>query len=163
MEDGDTVSYVTFHPLVATAIMRLEYRLLNYETQVKFKSYVAKWLHKRLSHRYTHAAITGQGYNIKASTIVRDSGMTIYKQWRDNLGRVRKAVEELKAAGVLMRYTAEEVKGSGGRIEDVMFVMFPSLDFCNEMKKANFYQNRVEEEAEKRGITAKRIRRGGAA
>jgi len=152
LEDGDTVSYVTFHPLVGAAIMRLEYRLLNYEVQVRFRSHVAKWLHKRLSHRYTQASISGEGYNILASTIVRDSGMTIYKQWRDNLRRVREAVEELKETGVLMFYESEDIKESGGRIADIRFNLHPSLDFVSEVKKANWHQNRVEEEAGKLGL-----------
>lgn len=160
LDDGDTISYVTFHPLVAGAIMRMEYRLLNLETSVKFKSYVTRWLHKRLTHRYTNASITGNGYNILATTIIRDSGMTPYKQHRDSIRKVREAIAELKTHGIVLTYTAEDIKDSRGRLEDVKFVLTPSVEFCDEMKKANWHQNQLAAEAEKRGL---KLVRGGKA
>ncbi|WP_142846722.1 hypothetical protein [Telmatospirillum sp. J64-1] len=158
LEDGDTISYVTFHPLVAAALMRMEYRLLNYETNVKFKGYVSKWLHKRLSHRYCQASITDRGYTIKATTIVRDSGMTQYKQWRDTMRKVREAVEELKTKGVLLSYRSEDIKGSNGRLEDIIFTLMPSLEFSQEQKAVNYHQNQLAHESEKRGL---RVVKGG--
>lgn len=160
LDDGDTISYVTFHPLVAGAIMRMEYRLLNLETSVKFRSYVTRWLHKRLTHRYTNASISGNGYNILATTIIRDSGMTPYKQHRDSIRKVREAVSELKEHGILLTYTSEDIKDSRGKLEDVKFVLTPSVEFVDEMKKANWHQGQLAIEAEKRGL---KVVRGGKA
>lgn len=150
--DGDFVSYVTFHPLVAMGINRLQYRLLNYNIQVRFKSYVSKWLHKRLSHHFTQGAAADQSMLIHASDVIRNSGMTLYSQWRDNIGKVREAVRELKDLDVLISFESEAIKGPGGSIKDEIFNLYPSGDFLAEMRKANSHQNKIEDEAEKRDV-----------
>jgi hypothetical protein len=150
---GDVISYVTFNPLVTEAIRSLSFRLINYEISMRLRSSVARWLHKRLSHCYVQASVTGGYYNINASTIVRDSGMGAYKRERDAFRTVERAISELKAAGIISTFKTTDIRGPRQRLEEVKYMLFPSSAFAQEMKRANWMQGQVQEKARMTGLT----------
>jgi hypothetical protein len=127
---------------------------------MRLTSSVARWLHKRLSHCYTQASIAdGGGYNINATTIMRDSGMGSYKQSRDAFRTIERAIAELKAKKILIAYTADAKRGVRGRLEEVTYTLRPSPDFCTEQKKANHMAQQVVQLADQRGIEHGKSRR----
>lgn len=103
-----TKCYVRFNSLVTTSIKEKTYRLLNYEKAMRYKSRIARLLHKRLSHSFTYASATRPPYNIKLSTLIRDFGLKKYARLRDNLREVIKALEEMKKAKVIYDYRREK-------------------------------------------------------
>ncbi len=140
-------AYVAFNPLVTKGILDLDFRQLNYETSMGMKSSIGRWLHRRLTHRYTQASYVDNGYNIKASTIIRDSGLCNYSRLRDALRAVEEAVEELKTSGVINNFTSESLREGRKRV-DTKYVLFPSGDFIAEMKRANHHQRSLRAERE---------------
>lgn len=143
----DTESMITFNPLVSAAIMSLDFRQLNYETTVRLKSVISRWLHKRLAHRYHWARADGDPFRIKGSTVVRDSGMGAYQRQRDAFRAISKALDELAASKVISRWEAHHVLGANRRIEDVDFEIHPSMEFVKEMRLANHVRGLVSERA----------------
>jgi len=61
-------------------------------------------VYKRLAHNYIQAGLLSP-YTIKMSTILRDSGTHQSERGANNLREVEKALQELLAKRVLMRYT----------------------------------------------------------
>ena len=128
---------VQFHPLVTQAIDALTYRQFNYAQMMGHRTQLARWLHKQLSLKFTFASML-TSFEVRYSTIKRDSALL------DGYGRQRKAVEaldaafdELKAAGVLARIDKKTVYGPRGKLEDVVYTLFSSADFCRHMKASN--------------------------
>lgn len=136
---------VQFHPLVTQAIDALTYRQFNYDQMMGHRTQLARWLHKQLSLKFTFASMV-TSFEVRYSTIRRDSALL------DSYGRERKAIEavdsafaELKAAGVLVRFDKKAVYGPRGKLEDVVYTLFSSADFCRHMKAANKRKQLAEE------------------
>jgi hypothetical protein len=128
--------YVQFNPLVTASIDKLTYRQFNYCTFMSLRGSLSQWLHRRLSHVYTHASPFNP-YRIRLSTIVRDSGMVNTARMADDAKQVRLALRELVEKGVLMQFEEEAQRGKRRMLIDVMFTFLPAGDFVMEMKRAN--------------------------
>jgi len=102
---------------------------------------LARWLHKRMSHNYTQAHFLSP-YEIKLSTIIRDSGVKRYERLPNNLTQVKKALEELKLKGVIATYKEEKVSEKR-KLIDVKFTISPHPTFTGEVKHANGRARRV--------------------
>lgn len=131
-----TKCFVRFNQLVTRSIKTSSYRQLNYEECMSYKSNLARWLHKRMSHLYIQASFTNT-YAIRLTTIVRDSGVKRYKQIRNNLREVKKALDEMRKKKVITSYDDTERTYDGRRIVDVKFTIKPSISFIRDMKRAN--------------------------
>ena len=68
-----------------------------------FQHQLARWFHKRLSHNYTQASLLTP-YEIKMSTIVRDSALVNARRVRDQARYIADSLDELKAKQVLLNY-----------------------------------------------------------
>ncbi len=140
-EDPDAKWIVQFHPLVTQAMDTLTYRQFNYAQMMSHTSQLARWIHKQLSLKFTFASLTTP-FEMRYSTIKRDSALL------NNYTRERKAIEsldiawnELKTNGVLMKFEKNEVRGLRGKLEDVVYILTPSLDFISAIKAANKREN----------------------
>lgn len=144
-----TQAYIIFNPLVTKCIKEKTFRLLNYDISMSYKRVLARWFHKRLSHNYTQAS-PNDPYTIKLSTILRDSGMTSYKNLRDNNNIVKKTLDEMKAKEVLEKYDVY-LTLEGRKIVEAKFTIYPHPSFISEVKFANkhYYDLRPEEHKRK--------------
>jgi hypothetical protein len=136
-------AYVQFNPLITRSINRLTFRQYNYLTGMTCKSHLARWLHKRLAHRFRHADYTNT-YTIRATTLMRDSGLFPRTRkdgsLRDNIRIIDSALDELVAKQDLLRYEKNVAYGrTGGRrkIQDVTYTLYPHYAYVADMKAAN--------------------------
>ncbi len=136
-DDPQAKWIVQFHPLVTNEIDALTYRQFNYAQMMSHRTQLARWLHKQLSLKFTFASLV-TSFEMRYSTIKRDSGLL------DNYGRERKAIEALDAAlnelvkaRVLMKYEKKPVLGARGKVMEVVYTLFASMDFTQDMKTAN--------------------------
>jgi hypothetical protein len=137
VEDPQAKWVVQFHPLVTQAIDALTYRQFNYAQMMSHRTQLARWLHKQLSLKFTFASLI-TSFEIRYSTIKRDSALLEgYKQERQAVVALDAAWDELKASRVLAQVTKSEIRGSRGKLEDVVYTLAASLDFVAEMKAAN--------------------------
>jgi hypothetical protein len=130
-----TRAFVRFNPLVTAAIKAKEIRLINYETAMSLANVIARQLFKRMSHNYIQAA-KDKTFNIGLLTLIRDFGLTVYPELRNNLREVLKALEELKEKNVILEYTVEKTLEANQRNKmiDALFTIQTTTDFNNEMK-----------------------------
>lgn len=137
-EGKKTMGFVRFNPLVTKAIRHMKFRELEYETSMAFKSYIARQLFKRLSHHYIQAGINNR-YGINLLTIIRDFGLKLYDQLRDNLREVIQALEELKKQNVVASYEVKKTIDAQHhkKLIDVTFTILTTPQFNAQMKEAN--------------------------
>jgi hypothetical protein len=142
-DDPSAKWVVQFHPLVAQCIDQLTYRQYNYQTMMGLPSQLARWIHKLLSIKFTFASMTGKGFELRYSTIKRDSNLLNQSNERNNRCEVDRAFALLIEHKVLreaQKMTVEgDRDGTRGRrkIVDVAYQLYPTQEFIREMKAAN--------------------------
>lgn len=147
-----TRCYVQFNPLITHSINKLAYRQFDYVKFMTFKRQLARWFHKRLSHNYVQAGVTGPKYNIKMSTVIRDSALVNANRMRDNMRYIDESLDELVERGIIFNYDKEIQKGLRGKIEDVRYTLNPHIDFIHQVKKANKRKKHLVEDAQRAGF-----------
>lgn len=137
MEDSSAKWFVEFHPLITEAIESEAYRQYNYAQMMNQSTQLARWLHKLLSNKFTFASIANT-FELRYSTVKRDSALL------NNYSRERKAIEvliyalnELKTNNVLQYIEQKYIYGIRNKIEDIIFILSPTIQFISEMKAAN--------------------------
>ncbi|WP_207461549.1 plasmid replication protein [Azospirillum sp. SYSU D00513] len=135
-EDRPSVNetQLQFNPLVADSIRSMNFRMISYRWLMGLKNPVSRWLYKRLVLRYESASAPTPTV-MRASAIIRDSGMNEYSRPRDTLRAVRDTVMALKSAGIVESVEVEQVK-EGRRLSDEIYTMFPSSTFLREVETA---------------------------
>jgi hypothetical protein len=74
-------------------------------------------------------------------------------QNRDRMRYIDQALDELRQdANVISHYDKQIAKGPKGKIEDVKYVLSPSLRFISEIKKANRRQMEITDQARQLGL-----------
>ena len=148
---GRTKGHVMFNPLVTKGIKKIQYRQINYNRCMEYRSDLARWFHKRLSYAYKQAS-KELPYNISLSTIFRDSGWEKTKRSVDDRRAVERALNECIKMKLLSEWKATSIKKKGRKIVDVLYLFIPHEEFINEMKRANRIYADKHLEATQRGI-----------
>jgi len=125
-----------FHPLVTESIDSLSYRQYNYHVMMSHSTQLARWLHKRLAHNYTHASITSP-YSILLSSIRRDSGLLEYARNNDTVRKFEEALNDLIKHEVILFFEKEDKRGERNKIIDIKYSLTPSPVFVKDVKAAN--------------------------
>lgn len=125
-----------FPPLVTKSIEALTYRQINYHRMMSHSTQLARWLHKQLALKFTFASQTNH-FEMLYSTIKRDSALINYSRERDGISTLEKAFAELQTRSVLARFDKQEITKTRGKIDDVRFTLYPSMEFIREIKAAN--------------------------
>lgn len=136
-DDPDAKWIVQFHPLVTRSIDQLTYRQFNYITMMELPTQLARWIHKLLSAKFTFASMTGNPFEIRYSTIKRDSNLLNCRREIDNRCDVDNAFERLVENKVLRDVRRQSIIGARGKIEDVIYLLHPTQEFIKEVKAAN--------------------------
>lgn len=75
---------------------------------------------------------------VRFSTVKRDSGLLdAYGPNRDAMDALKKAFTELTDDGILVSFSENRIIGSQGKVEDVVYTMFPTIKFATEVKASN--------------------------
>ena len=145
-EGSETKTFVRFSSLVTHSIKAGTYRLINYDTAMSYKSVIARQLHKRMSHHFIQASFTTT-YEILATTIIRDFGLTPQKRLQQNLVEIEKAIEEMKAKNVVLNCRVNKVFQTIPRTKllDAKFIFQPHPFFIDDIKKGNAKAKRLRE------------------
>jgi hypothetical protein len=146
-EAAKATIYIRFNTLISQAILSKSWRQINYERIMDADIYLVRWLTKMLSLRFTYAA-PSKTYNIKLSTIIENSGITLYDRMSDNLKLVERALAAMHE--VVARFTVEkqitrnERAGKGRALSDAKIVIWPTQAFTIEQMKTNVHENRLD-------------------
>jgi len=135
--DPDAKWLVQFHPLITDSIQNITYRQFNYKRLMNCRTQLGRWLISQLVLKYTQAALTNS-FEMRYSTIKRDSALLEgYKRGRAAIAALDGAWVEVKSLGVLTSYNKSEQRGVRGKLEDVIYTLYPSAQFTAEQKAAN--------------------------
>lgn len=130
-----------FHPFVTASIDQVTYRQFNYDLLMSHESRLTRWLHKYLVIKWTGADLM-KPFSIRYSTVKRDSGLlNDYARERAAIEALENAFKDLQSKGIIASYEREAVTGPRGKLLDVVFKIWPSLEFVKEVKAANLRQS----------------------
>jgi hypothetical protein len=133
-EDPKAKWVVQFHPLVTGSIDKLTYRQFNYHLMMSHSTQLARWLHKQLTLKYTFASLADP-FEMRYSTVKRDSGLLEqYTRPRAAIEALNDAFAELKAHNVLLGFHRKNLTGARGKLLDVAFTLYPSMEFVRDTK-----------------------------
>lgn len=121
--------------LISQSINELSYRQFNYALHMRLKTQLARWMHKRLVHRYRNASIL-DAYRFAFTSVERDSGLLNNVRISANVRALEKALDELQAEGILYSVESEK-RFEGKRLVDVIFTVFATSEFTAEVKAAS--------------------------
>lgn len=137
--NDETHTFVRFSALVTKSIDENTFRLYDYQRVMKYKSVIARQLHKRIGHHFTQANFA-QKYEITLTTLLRDFGLKPAASLYSNLEDVKEALEEMKDGGTIMSYALGEPTLDAGRrnkLINVKISIVPSVQFLSEIRKGN--------------------------
>jgi len=140
MEDSSALHAARLPLFISHAINKLEYRQYNIDRHMSLKTQLARWLYKRFVHRYKQASMIDT-YHFMYSDVKAESRLLEGKTERNNYRKMLAALDELKAAKVLMWFEVKQVK-VGCKIVNIKYTVTASLDFRTEQKAANAAQNK---------------------
>ncbi len=135
-DNPDAKWLVQFHPLVTVGIDQVTYRQYNYALMMSHTAQLTRWLHKQLVLKFTFADYVSR-FEMRASTVIRDSGLLNYTRGRNNIDALDSAFLELKERSVITSMKRKDETGLRGKIEDSVFTVTPHPDFIREAKAAN--------------------------
>ena len=121
--------------LISKSINVLGYRQFNYARHMRLKTPLARWLHKRLVHRYRNASLL-TAYSFSYSSVARDSGLLNNKRTSANVKALTDALDELTAEGILFSVEIDK-RFEGKQLTDAIFKVFATSDFTKEVKAAS--------------------------
>ncbi|CAL1242122.1 replication protein [Candidatus Methylocalor cossyra] len=136
-EDPNARWVVQFHPLVTQSIDQVTYRQFNYEVMMTLSSQLARWLHKQLTIKFTFAGLAANPFEMRYTTIKRDSCLLNRNRERDNIRDVEEALSSLVAKRVLREVQRNPITAARGKIVEVIYRLYPTSEFVKEIKAAN--------------------------
>lgn len=145
-EGKETKTFVRFSPLVTHSIKAGNFRMINYDKAMSFKSVIARQLLKRMSHHYIQASLTNP-YDILLTTIIRDFGLTLQRRIQYNLDEVENALEMMKEKNVIINFKVEkifELKPRRKLIDAKIFIQ-PHPHFIDDIIKGNKNAKKIRE------------------
>lgn len=145
IEDAENMHAARLPVFVSRGINDLKYRQFNYRRLMEFKTQVARWLYKRLIHRYRQASLMDT-YHFLYSDVQQSSGLLQQNIERRNRAKLASGLDELVEKGVLFSHTAKEIK-EGRKIVDVKYTVTAASDFIKEQKAANKRALQAEDKA----------------
>jgi hypothetical protein len=135
LADSDSYHAARLPVFVSHGINRLQYRQFNYARLMECDEQLTRSLYKRLVHRYRHASLFDT-YHFMFSDVEQSSGLLQQGTNRRNRAKLVSALDELQEKGVLLSYSAEEIK-DGRKVVDVKYTMTAAPEFIREQKAAN--------------------------
>lgn len=136
-DDPEAKWVAQFHPLVARSIDQLTYRQFNYVTMMELPTQLARWIHKLLSIKFTFASFTGNPFEIRYTTIKRDSNLLNRGREIDNRCDVDNAFKRLMESKVLRDVSKQNIIAERGKVVEVIYQLYPTHEFIKEMKTSN--------------------------
>ena len=139
--------YIRFNSLISQAILARSWRQINYARIIGADIYLVRWLTKMLGLRFTYAA-PNKSFNIRLSTIIESSGVSLCARLSDNLKQVQQALAAMTE--VVARYTVTKdfmVHGTTGRgrvLADAKIVIRPTDTFTKEQIKTNVHEHSID-------------------
>jgi len=154
LKGSDAKCAAAFNPLVTRSILDTTYRKYNYSLGKSFKSDLAEFIHKRMSHYWGNADDT-HPYTPKLVSFLSGSPRGLSPRMPENQRAMKTALDLLVKHEIILYYESVPEK-KGRQVVNVSYTIYPHPKFVAAMKDANRHQkliietiNTVKKEAEK--------------
>ena len=138
LEDDPEAKWLAqFHPLLTRSLDQFTYRQFNYVTLMGLPTQLARWLYRQLSIKFTFASLMGNPFEMRYSTIKRDSNLLNCARERDNQKEVDGDFMRFVECGMLRSVQKHTIISIKGKIEDIIYQLYPTQEFTREVKAAN--------------------------
>jgi Initiator Replication protein len=109
-----------FNWLVSEALMRLDFRQMNYDQIMEMPGPIERWVYLRLNHDVIYYRMNPRIHELKATEIIEGAGLSNRKRKSMGLRRISEAVERLKKTGVIADYEAVDIT-QGKSLSDIHY------------------------------------------
>jgi hypothetical protein len=121
-----------FNWLVSQALMRLDFRQMNYDQVMEMPGPIERWVYLRLNHDVLYYRHSPRVHELKASEIIEGSGLSSRKRKSMGLRRITEAIEQLNQVGVIASYEAIDIM-RGKSLDDIHFAITVSDQFVEDV------------------------------
>jgi hypothetical protein len=121
-----------FNWLVSQALMRLDFRQMNYDQVMEMPGPIERWVYLRLNHDVLYYRHSPRVHELKASEIIEGSGLSSRKRKSMGLRRITEAIEQLNQVGVIASYEAIDIM-RGKSLDDIHFAINVSDQFVEDV------------------------------
>ncbi len=121
-----------FNWLVSQALMRLDFRQMNYDQIMEMPGPIERWVYLRLNHDVLYYRHSPRVHELKASEIIEGSGLSSRKRKSMGLRRITEAIEQLNQVGVIASYEAIDIM-RGKSLDDIHFAITVSDQFVEDV------------------------------
>ncbi len=139
---GSATIYIRFNALISKQILARGWRQINYDSVMIADKFLNRWMRKMLALRFVQAA-PNKSFNIKLSTIIENSGISLYARLSDNLKQVIQALDAM--SDVVDRYTIEKSYAvhpqtrRGRVLADAKIILWPTNSFSTQQIQTNLH------------------------
>lgn len=150
LADSDAHHIARLPLFISHSINQLRIRQFNLDRLMACDEQLARWIYRKLIHRFKHASVTNT-YHFSYESVLAESALLQQSRDNDNRRKIRTALEELKVRGVLMFYS-EALKKDGRKVVDAIYEVRPTSDFMREQKAANKRESDGRDKAASAGL-----------
>ena len=125
--------------LISSAIENGMYMQYDYATDMDCKTSLSRWLHKYLSRRWKQAG-GGFWYDLRLSTVERDTGFFKSGKTKDNRRKMERSISELIEKNIIKpspQATFVYDKNDKRKIIDISYRIFATESFGRKMRASN--------------------------
>lgn len=138
VKSGDMKCYVQFNPLVTRSILNQTFRQIDYQKSMSIRSPLARHIYKRMV-QYWKQASKEHPYTPSMVSFLEQSSRGLSKQQKNNIAAMRNAMDVLKRHDVIESWQ-EKIIRQGNKIIDIQYEIYPSENFIQAVKAANYHQ-----------------------
>lgn len=150
LSNSETMSTVRFSSIVSQSIDRLDFRQINYDILTALPSPLARAVFTKISATFLNAGYDSPSYKLRFSDVDENMGLLHNKDRRKRIALLSKTLKQLLVSHPLnIDYTSEgepyvpapppliKIIETECADKDIIFELFPSGSFIQEMKASN--------------------------
>jgi hypothetical protein len=147
-EGSRATLYIKFNSLISKSILARNWRQMDYETVIEDHNYLSRRLRKLLALKFTYAA-PNKSFNINLSTLIENSGISLYDRMSDNLKYVEavlRGMSDIVERFTIVKSFAVHPETRRGRVlADAKIVIWPTRRFVQSQIETNIHQQNLDE------------------
>ena len=140
--------YIKFNSLISKSILAKKWRQINYESVIEERNYLSRRLRKMLGLKFTYAS-PNKSFNINLSTLIENSGISLYERMSDNLKYASSVLTGM--TDIIARYTTEKkfavhpVTKKGRVLADAKIILWPTKSFVQMQIENNIHHSKLDD------------------
>ena len=140
--------YIKFNSLISKSILAKKWRQINYESVIEERNYLSRRLRKMLGLKFTYAS-PNKSFNINLSTLIENSGISLYERMSDNLkyaSSVLAGMTDIIARhNIEKKFAVHPVTKKGRVLADAKIILWPTKSFVQMQIQNNIHHSKLDD------------------